>query len=120
MNLIDANRHHIEAALKYGGNTHTFEDVRDMILAGTAQIWPAPRGCAVSEVITYPRKRVLNVWLAAGEMDQIIDMIDSAIAWGKSQGCDAMTLSGRVGWQKVLAKHGFKPTMMTLERALLP
>lgn len=120
MNIIDANRHHIEAALGYGGNTHSFDDVRDMILKGTAQIWPAPRGCAVTEIVQYPRKKVLNVWLAAGEMDQIIDMLDNAMEWGRAQGCEAMTLSGRMGWQRVLAKHGFKPAMLVLERPLLP
>ena len=120
MNIIDANRDHIQAALDHGGNTHTFEDVRDMILAGRLQIWPGPRGCAVTEIIEYPRKKVLHCFLAGGEMDQIIDMIDSAIEWGKTQGCEGLTLSGRMGWQRVLAKHGFKPVLLTLERPFLP
>lgn len=120
MNVIEANRQHIEAALAQGGDTHTFEDVRDMILDGRLQLWHGPRGCAVTEIVTYPRKKALHVFLAGGDMDQIIDMLDSAVTWGKAQGCSVMTISGRMGWQRVLAKHGFSPVLITLEKPLLP
>lgn len=117
MNIIEANRAHIEAALAYGGGTHTFEDVRDGILSGRMQLWPSPRGCAVTEIVQYPRKRVIHCFLAGGELDQIIDGIESVIAWGKSQGCESLTISGRNGWAKVLQPHGFVQTLVTLERA---
>ena len=120
VNIVEANRKHIEAALEHGGSTHTFEDVARMIYEGRLQIWPAERGCAVTEIIVYPRKKVLHCFLAGGELDQILDMIDSAIAWGKTQGCESLTLSGRLGWQRVLDKHGFKPVMVTMERPFLP
>jgi hypothetical protein len=106
----------IEAALAYGGETHIFEDVVEMVDTGKAQLWPAPRGVAITEIIVYPRKRVLHCFLASGEMDQIIDMIDSAINWGRTQGCTSLTLSGRIGWQRVLNKHGFKAVLVTMER----
>lgn len=118
MNVIEANRHHIEAALEYGGATHTFDDVRDGILSGRMQIWPAPRGVAVTEIVLYPQKKVLHVFLYGGELDQALEMIDSAAAWAKTQGCDNMTLSGRLGWQRVLGKHGFKPLLVTMEREI--
>ena len=34
---------------------------------------------------------------------QITDMHDDAMAWGKQQGCEGMTVAGRKGWKKVLA-----------------
>jgi hypothetical protein len=120
VNIIDANRKHIEAALDHGGNTHTFEDIKKMILEGRLQIWPGKKGCAVTEIITYPRKKVLHVFLYGGELDEAVDMIDSAEAWGRAQGCSGLTLSGRMGWQRALAEHGFKPVLITLERAFLP
>ena len=108
----------IEAALDYGGGTHTFEDVVAMVAEGRAQLWPAPRGVAITEIIVYPRKRVLHIWLASGEMDQLLDMIDSAEQWGRTRGCTSLTMSGRIGWQRVLDKHGFKPVLVTMERAM--
>ena len=108
----------IESALAYSGGTHTFDDVVEMVIAGKAQIWPAPRGVAITEIIEYPRKRVLHVFLAAGELDQLTDMIDSAREWGLTQGCTSMTMSGRMGWQRVLDKHGWKPVLVTMERPI--
>lgn len=116
VNIVEANRKHIEAALSYGGGTHTFDDVARGIYSGRMQLWSGERGCAVTEIINYPRKRVLHCFLAGGEMDQILDMIDSAIAWGKTQGCESLTLSGRLGWERVLKPHGFKPVLITMER----
>ena len=116
--MIDANRHHIEAALAYSGGTHSFDDVKAAIIAGKMQLWAGKDGCAVTEIIQYPAKRVLHVFLASGTMEQILDMSDSAMAWGRAQGCTSMTLSGRKGWERALAPHGFKPVLVTLERAI--
>ncbi len=106
----------IEDALGYSGGTHTFEDVVAGISSGRMQFWPAPRGCAVTEIVVYPKKRVLHVFLAGGEMDQIIDMIDSAVEWSKGQDCTSMTIAGRQGWQRVLAKYGYRTVMTVLEK----
>jgi hypothetical protein len=116
VNLIDYCRKWIEDALEYSGGTHTFEDVKERILNGQLQLWPAERGCAVTEIVVYPRKKVLHVFLAGGEMDQIVDMIDSATAWSKQQGCSSMTIAGRHGWARVLGKYGYKPVMTVLAK----
>lgn len=116
MNIIEQCRPWIDDALEYSGGTHTFEDVYDRILDGKLQLWPAERGCAVTEIVVYPKKKVLHVFLAGGEMGQIIDMIDSAVAWSKTQGCTSMTIAGRHGWKRVLEKHGYKAVMTVLEK----
>jgi hypothetical protein len=116
MTELERCRPWIEAALEYSGGTHTFDDVVDGITSGRMQLWPAPRGCATTEIVLYPRKKVLHVFLAGGDMDQILDMIDSAAAWGRTQDCTALTLAGRLGWQRVLSKHGFTPVLVTMER----
>ena len=118
MNVVEANRKHIEDALAYSGGTHKFDDVKRMIYEGKLQIWPAPRGCAVTEVVEYPQKRVLHIFLAAGDLEQFDDMLESAVAWAKSAGCVGITLSGRFGWQRVLKKHGFKPIQVVMEKPI--
>ena len=97
----------IEAALEYSGGTHDFIDVAEGINKGTMQLWPTPKGCIVTEIVVYPRKRMLNVFLGGGELDQILDMHQDVIQWAKAQGCTALTMTGRVGWKKPLAKHGW-------------
>lgn len=99
----------IEAALEYSGGTHSFLDVVEGLCAGTMQLWPADKGCIVTEIVVYPKKKVLNIFLGGGELEQILDMHENVIDWAKAQGCSALTMTGRFGWKKPLAKHGWKP-----------
>ena len=108
----------IESALKKGGETHDFKDIVDGVLSGHMQLWMGANGCAVTEVIVYPNKKVLHVFLAGGDkgygIKQITDMHDDAMAWGKLQGCDGMTVAGRKGWKKVLESRGWSEQFTTL------
>lgn len=118
MNIHDY-REQIENALEYSGGTHLFEDVVEGVKTGKMQMWPHPNGSvAITEVICYPRKKVIHVFLAAGEMDDLLDMIDAAAAWGRSQGCTGMTMAGRHGWSRVLDKHGWKSVLTVMERKI--
>jgi hypothetical protein len=98
----------IEAALEYCNGTYLWEDVVGNIAEGKMQFWPAPRGCMVTEIVVYPRKKVLNIFLAGGELDQLVDMYDDMNEWAKAQGCTGGTMTGRVGWKKVLEPMGWK------------
>ena len=108
----------IEAALEHSGGTHTFEDVVEGLVSGRMQLWPAERACAVTEIVIYPRKTVLHVFLAGGDMDQLFDMIDSAADWGRGQGCTSMSLSGRLGWQRAMKPLGWEAKMVVMEKEL--
>lgn len=114
----DQLREWIQSALDYSGGTHTVDDVVDNVLTGRMQLWPAERGCAVTEIVVYPQKKVLHVFLAAGEMDQLFDMIESAAEWARGQGCTAMTLAGRLGWQRAMKPLGWEPKMIVMEREI--
>ena len=74
-NELDRCKTWIEAALEYSGGTHDFEDVVQGITLGTMQLWPTPKGCIVTEIVIYPKKKVLNVFLGGGELEQIMDML---------------------------------------------
>ena len=115
---LDRCRKWIEAALAYSGGTHTYEDIVEGVHALRYQFWPAERGCAVTEIIEYPRKKVFHVFLAGGEMDQIVDMESSAAIFAKQNGCQGMSLAGRRGWSKVLKEHGWNEAFTTLAKEL--
>lgn len=106
----------IEDALAYAGGTHTFEDVLEGIRSGRMQLWPAERGCAVTEIVIYPQKKVLHIFLAAGELDQFFDMYEDAAEWGRRQGCTSMSLAGRLGWSKVMKPRGWETKMVVMEK----
>ena len=108
----------INDALEYNGGTHDLSDIIQGVLSGEMQIWPAPNGVAITQILRYPRKQVLHVLLAAGEMDQLTDMLDAASDWGRAQKCTSMTMAGRHGWARVLPKHGWKQTMIAMEKEI--
>ena len=98
----------IEDALEYCNGTHIFDDIVHGIAEGRMQLWPAPKGCMVTEIVVYPRKKVLNIFLAGGKLDQLLDMDKDMTEWAKMQGCTGGTISGRVGWKKVLEPMGWR------------
>jgi hypothetical protein len=108
----------IEAALEYSGGTHEWSDIVEGIHSLRYQFWPAERGCAVTEIIMFPKKKIFHVFLAGGEMDQIVDMNDSAAQFAKAQGCDGMSIAGRKGWSRVLKNEGWTESFTTLAKEL--
>ena len=118
MIILEDYRDQINSALAYSGGTHDFEDVARGVSSAKMQLWPASNSCAITEIICYPKKKVLHVFLAAGEKQELVGMIDSAAAWGKSQGCESMTMSGRHGWLKVLGNEGWKAVMTVMEHKI--
>lgn len=118
VNELERCRPWIEAALEYSGGTHVFDDIVQGILDGRMQLWPAPRGCIVTEIVVYPRKRVLNLFLAGGELDQILDMHDAVKAWAKEQDCEAAQLAGRLGWKRVLEPLGWKTQHVNFQKEI--
>ncbi|MFN7002184.1 MAG: hypothetical protein ACK4NW_01995 [Roseinatronobacter sp.] len=116
--MIDACRDWIEAALAYSGGTHTFEDVAEGIASGRMQLWPAPDGCIVTEIVAYPRKKVCNGFLAGGDMARLLDMIPAIEAWAAAQGCASTELTGRRGWVRVFAPMGYQEAATTLRKEI--
>ena len=116
MNELERCRGWIESALEYGGGTHTFEDVKCGIIAGTSQLWPAANSCIVTEITKHPQKKVLHIFLGGGDLEEIKSMQPDVIAWAKSQDCESLTMTGRKGWSKALADIGWKSQLVLLEK----
>jgi len=108
---LERYRPHIEAALAYADATHDYADVAQMISAGHLQFWPGPDSVIVSELIDYPGKSVLNIFLAGGHLDELNAMLPTVLAWGKSKGCTAASFLGRRGWARTfVTRQGWKQT----------
>lgn len=107
-------RPYIEAALEYSEGTHEFSDIVDGIVEGRMQFWPAEKSALVTEIVIYPRKKVLHVFLGGGDMDEIKGMYDAVQSWGAHMGCTAMTVTGRPGWVRALRDLGFRPSHQTV------
>jgi hypothetical protein len=99
----------IEAALKKSGDLNTWDEVVDGISSGIMQLWANNSACIVTEIVVYPDVKAVNIFLAGGELDGILQMTKNVKEWAKLQGCSFASFSGRFGWQKPLEKMGWKP-----------
>lgn len=107
----------IEAALAYS-RTHDFGDVVKGCFAGEFQLWPAPAACLVTQISVFPQRKLMHLFLAGGDMDEVLKLVDAATEMGREEGCDAVTMTGRMGWQRVLNKRGFTASFVTMERKI--
>lgn len=80
-------------------------EVVGRLLNGTAQLWLGVRCAMVTEVVNRPR--TIHVWLAGGDLQEIVSLIPGIEAWARMMGCSEATIEGRKGWARVLKPHGF-------------
>lgn len=118
--LLDKNwercSEYIEAALKYAHDSHSLADVRQSVEEGTAQFFPFEKSAIVTEIVDYPNRSVCRIWLAGGDMGELLEGEKIVSDWAKSLGCHGMEIIGRKGWQKVLKEY--EPTSIVLVKEL--
>jgi hypothetical protein len=114
----------LEEALLHCGGTHELEDVVKAIGEGRLQLWLGERSAGVSEILTYPRKRVLNLFLAGGNLEEMKALRPGLEAFARGHACDGVMFSGRLtaaarrasGWSR--AWQGYAPTHLTFCKEL--
>jgi hypothetical protein len=112
-------KQYIEDALVHGEGTHTFADIEQAIAAGTLQFWPGSHSAIVTEILTFPRQKVLHVFLAGGALPELEAMMLPLREWAREQGCTRATLIGRKGWERTfLARHDWQAKRVYLEVGL--
>ena len=103
----------IESALEHGAGWYTFEDLEERVRCGAMQFWPGVTSVILTEVLPFPRKRVLHCFLSAGNQKELGLMGPAILHWGRLVGCTEATLYGRPGWERsCFAKLGFKKLKM--------
>jgi len=115
---IDAHIEGLMAALSHGGDTYSLADVIHELDRGHAQLWRNGDAVVVTQVNDTPQRKVLHFWIATGKLEEVIALSEVAIEWGKAQGCDLATLSGRRGWVKALADHGWSEQLTVMGREI--
>lgn len=97
----------LEEALAHMGGTHTFGDILEAIKDGRMQSFAEGDTWAVTQVLDFPRKRVLEIVLVAGDMADAKVLYDKVLAFGREIGCNLVRTFGRDGWAKEAKDHGW-------------
>jgi hypothetical protein len=109
----------LEAALAEAGGTHTIDDIRAGIAARRYHFWPGKSSAAITEVFNFPQMRVFNVFLAGGDLEEILtDMEPDFCSFAEYLGCSQIALIGRPGWEKALKPLGWQRTAVVLSKEL--
>jgi hypothetical protein len=99
---------HIEAMQPHSEGELLPADFYEFLTKAEMQLWAAVEekevlASMVTQIIPYPRKRVLRIISIGGEdMDKWIGFIPLIEAWALSVGCTSLECWGRKGWLKVL------------------
>lgn len=106
-------------ALDVAGKTHGPEDVAAAVKEGRMQAWTRGDSLVVTEVRQYPKATALNVFLAVGNLEEVLSLIPEMVEFGKQHGCTKMRMQGRRGWARVLPRLGWKEEKQVIyERSL--
>jgi hypothetical protein len=116
---IDRCRPWIEAALNRSIRSHRFEDVKQLILHGEAQIWSTENGCCVTTITVYPISKALQIWLLGGDFEEVYNAHNDAIeSFAKAEGCDQLVVNGRRGWERRLKSRGYEFSAVILNKEI--
>lgn len=99
---------YVADSLEFAQGCFLPEDIKVFCERGAMQLWIATKGdnvlCAcVSEIVNYPRKRVISVPFIGGKdmRSWFRKMLYTIEAWSKEMGCVGLQGGARRGWGKL-------------------
>ena len=108
----------IQKALRHGGDTHTWEDVREGIQDGRLRIFHDEHGCWIVDLIVTPQKRYLSCWIVAGQLPEVMSLQKEVEKYAEEQGCAFMRAECRPGWKIVYPQYGWHQTGIVIEKEI--
>lgn len=114
LDQLDRWEPHVNKALASAHYSHTFDDVVRMVLLNQAHYYELDNCCIFMIVDVYPQHSVYHCFIACGDMQGIIDAEPLIRANAEALGCAYMSISGRIGWPRVLHQHGWEHKLSTL------
>ena len=103
----------LRRALRAGGDTHTVDDLFSEIASGHKQSFAYGSTWAITQVLDFPRKRVLELFMVVGKGDELSLLEGEIIKYAESIGADFIKTQGRVGWRRRAKEMGWTQTHST-------
>lgn len=110
------HRDRIAKTLEYADGTHTFDDVCLSVMQGKCRFWDLGESFLITEIIDFPQMRVYHIWLAGGDLADLIAMHPEVQQVARDAGCTRLTINGRSGWLRALKAHGWRDTFVALAK----
>lgn len=107
-----------QKALKVAGDTFDVSDIQERVRTGQCQTFQHGDGVIVTEILKLPKCRLMNVVMAAGDLDDVMVAHDEMVAFAKQHSCAKIIMRGRKGWRRVLKDHGWQEPTIAMELSL--
>jgi len=110
----------IEASLARTGTGDTFDDITVGVMRNEYHFYPLPNAVVIAQVLQHRHSREYYIYLAGGDLKEILDFQDKLCEAAYNHGCTRLTMTGRKGWAKPLKNQGWRETAVYLELAVVP
>jgi hypothetical protein len=77
----------LESGMKKGGYTHSIKDIVEALKDGQMQAFLNDGALAITQVVNFPQKRVLEVLWCAGVLDEVMNLKSKLVEFAKEQNC---------------------------------
>ena len=105
------------SAIEYNGGECSLADVYEGISTGTYALMGGKASALVLEPVTHKSgKRVLNFFLAGGDLQELKEMERQVCEWARVGGFDSVAIFGRRGWLKRL--DGYTEQAVYMEKKI--
>ena len=98
---------HIIRALKHQ-DMYNLSDIKEKIRQGMFHIWPGKDSVMITEIVEFPRVKVLNILFLGVKFEELQSMLPSVEQFAKHFGCKRIFGGGRKGWLRKLKHLGFE------------
>jgi hypothetical protein len=97
----------LQQALAEMGATHPLDDIVDLIRDGHMQSFVEGETWAITQIIQFPQRKVLEIFLVVGEMPDAEKLHDQVMTFAKEHDCTLVRCFGRDGWAKWAKPRGW-------------
>ena len=108
----------IKEALQFSDGGLTYDDVVNGIVQGRLGWWPLANSFMVTQVYNTPQKKFFNIYLAGGDLVELLTFEKSLVSVAKAAGCNTMIMGGRRGWERVLPQNGYSRASVVMHKEL--
>ena len=98
----------LERALDYQGGLFALSDILERISNGTMQSWVEGNSWAVTQISIYPRRRVLEIVAAVGDLGDCRILHGRILKFANEMNVDLVAAYGRRGWARDADRNGWK------------
>lgn len=115
----------LDRACDRSDGRYAVDDVLAALLRRDMQLWIAAddpsdgavEAACITEIIAYPREKRCGLVFCAGRAPACwLHHLDVIEAWARDQGCAALELQGRPGWERLL--DGWEKTHVLLRKRI--